>query len=253
LIVQSGITWDRSFEILRKMESLGFESYLVGGSVRDLILYGEYKDMDIATSGTPDDVINIFSDCSCNDIGKKFGGITIHLKEEIQFTAFRKDNYLRSRKPEVEFIKNAEIDSNRRDFTINALYLSYNGEILDFHGGFKDTLNRKIIFIGDTLESITNDPLRILRYFRFMLNHNLKPDFEQLNIVKSNIFLVSTLSKYRLESEFVKIINSKLKYTNENNVSFNLRLDLLDIVNENSSLINPLIIESLKSHLDKII
>jgi tRNA nucleotidyltransferase/poly(A) polymerase len=106
----------------------------------------------------------------------------------------------------VEFVKSDKMDSNRRDFTVNSLYLSpINGNILDFHNGLKDLKSKKIKFIGNPNKRLVEDPLRILRAIRFSLDLGFKMEGKAFQAVKNNFDLIETLTQSRKQNEIAKI------------------------------------------------
>ena len=147
----------------------------VGGIVRDLLLgkdIEEIKDIDIATDLLPEETIELMQEIGIKAIptGLKYGTVTcIYKHYRFEITTLRKEIYdYQNRKPLVKFTKSWQKDAKRRDFTINALYLDFKGELYDYFSGFVD-LNANIVrFIGDTDERIIEDPLRIMRYFRIL-------------------------------------------------------------------------------------
>lgn len=219
---------DFAYQILDIFYEADSEIYLAGGSVRDYLLYGEFDDFDFATPCTPVIVSTILDLEKYDKYSFKFGTVkTEYLGQEIQITTFRKEGeYLDSRHPNsIKFIKNIEIDSLRRDFTINALYLDYTGQVLDFHGGLKDLENKIIRTIGDPYSRIKEDPTRILRAIRFMLKLNFTLDKELETSIKENINLIKLISKERINIEYQKMLenNSKEEILNIfNNFNFNL-------------------------------
>lgn len=141
---------------------------MIGGTSRDYLLGREFADYDFVTSATPEEERPFLPQADFTFA--KFG--SIKLKEngvEVDFTTFREEGeYKDSRHPSyIKFILDPKIDSFRRDFTVNAIYIDQEGKILDYHGGLED-LNAKLIrFIGDPRQRIVEDPLRILRAERF--------------------------------------------------------------------------------------
>lgn len=158
-------------EIEKKLEDFGFETYLVGGALRDKLLGKNIHDIDLATRARPSDIMRIFSDCKLIDIGKKFGTIkVIYKSKEYEITTFRAESsYKDKRHPdEISFSNTIEEDLKRRDFTINAM-AERNGEIIDLFGGKKDLQNKLIRAVGDPYERIEEDYLRALRAVRFAI------------------------------------------------------------------------------------
>ncbi|QED23555.1 tRNA nucleotidyltransferase/poly(A) polymerase family protein [Candidatus Deianiraea vastatrix] len=194
----------------------GLKLMIVGGYVRDILL-GVKKakiDIDLSINASPDEVMNILKsveDIGVFDIGGRSHGtlIVVDKKNNTNFeiTSCRKDIQTFGRHAEVEFTTSFEEDSMRRDFTMNAIYLDFNGEIYDYHGGIADINARKIRFIGDAKTRITEDFLRIIRYFRF--SHIIKDySFEEINICKELSNEMQMLSKERIRSELLKLFES---------------------------------------------
>src|ERR1022692_3900933 len=166
-------------EILRQQ---GFQAYLVGGCVRDLLLEREPADFDVATSATPAQVMEILPDTYA--VGAQFGVVLVPLPHEpthrddhvlpkaraVEVATFRSDHgYSDGRRPdEVRFSQDPREDVARRDFTINGMMLDpLSGEVLDFVGGRKDLEAGIIRAIGDPERRLADDKLRMLRAVRF--------------------------------------------------------------------------------------
>ena len=186
---------------------------LVGGCVRNFLNNENIGDIDLATTLKPEEVIQIFSKTSFKIIksGIDHGTLTL-LKngKNFEITTLREDILTDGRHAKVVFGKDWRADSDRRDFTINAIYLSSNGKLFDPQGGYKDLKNSKIKFIGDPENRIKEDYLRILRFLRFVIQYeDLSSDKQVYNIIKKNLNGIITLSKERVFSELNKIINSE--------------------------------------------
>ena len=186
---------------------------LVGGCVRNFLNNENIGDIDLATTLKPEEVIQIFSKTSFKIIksGIDHGTLTL-LKngKNFEITTLREDILTDGRHAKVVFGKDWRADSDRRDFTINAIYLSPNGKLFDPQGGYKDLKNSKIKFIGDPENRIKEDYLRILRFLRFVIQYeDLSSDKQVYNIIKKNLNGIITLSKERVFSELNKIINSE--------------------------------------------
>ncbi|HJD59851.1 MAG TPA: CCA tRNA nucleotidyltransferase, partial [Rickettsia endosymbiont of Omalisus fontisbellaquei] len=147
------------------------QARLIGGCVRDALLGKNSYDIDIATDLIPSEVTNILSKATIKVIptGLKFGTITAILNnEKFEITTLRKDIECNGRHAKVVFTNDFAEDAARRDFTINALsYCPFKNEIYDYFDGFKDLQQEKVVFIGEALDRIKEDYLRILRFFRF--------------------------------------------------------------------------------------
>jgi len=148
----------------------GYESYLVGGAVRDLLLGSTPADFDLASNATPVQMLEVFVNFKTLSTGAAHGTVTvIHSGRPVEITAYRVDGaYSDSRRPDnVLFSGSLEEDVKRRDFTINALAMDRYGEIIDFVGGQEDLSNRIIRSVGDPDLRMQEDALRILRALRF--------------------------------------------------------------------------------------
>ena len=150
-----------------------YQIRIAGGAVRDL-LSGEKipDDVDLATTATPTEMKKMFAEENIrtfNEQGEKHGTVTtrINEKENFEVTTLRIDKVTDGRHAEVEFTKDWMIDAERRDLTINSLFLDLDGTVYDFFGGKEDLDAQRIAFVGSADARIKEDYLRILRYFRF--------------------------------------------------------------------------------------
>lgn len=151
------------FEILKRLEEGGYEAYFVGGSVRDLLLDARVDDFDVVTSASVEEQEKILDDLApLNYVGRNYG---VLLVGDVEVAMYRSEEYVKdgTGKPEVETIKSVEKDSNRRDYTCNALYLDLDGNVLDFHNGIYDIENKILRAIGDPNLRFLEDASRILR------------------------------------------------------------------------------------------
>ena len=200
-------------DIMRLLNSSGKDCYIVGGAVRDLLLqHKQLSDIDLTTPLRVEQLKQIFdiNQIKFNDRALKYGSLTIRTqKRSLQITSFRKDIQTFGRSADVAHIENIEEDAKRRDFTINAFYCSYNGEIIDPLGNLKDLNKKKLKFIGDPEKRITEDYLRILRFFRFVAvldlkNKNIGSNY--LPIIKKHLHGLNELSDERVAIEIRKIL-----------------------------------------------
>lgn len=155
----------------------GFRCWFVGGCVRDELLEKEPHDYDVATDATPEDLHKIFKYFSC-ETGEKYG-VTMPLitkEESIEIATLRKD-LTPGRHPTITFTDCIQEDSSRRDFTINALYeRPTDGMVFDPTGqGLPDLENKLIRFVGNPKDRCIEDPLRVIRFVRFMFSMNFAP------------------------------------------------------------------------------
>jgi len=191
------------------------ETFFVGGMVRDLLLDRPILDIDIATEAKPNEIINTLKEnkITFDNSHISFGNIiAIKSRQKIEITTLRQDLESSSRYPKIKFIKSAKADSQRRDFTINALYLSLKKQkIFDFNKGLKDLEKKTVRFIGYPLKRIGQDPLRILRAIRFCLALNFKIEKNSWLAIKNNFSEINSLSQNRIFGEVKKIHTSRQK------------------------------------------
>ena len=187
--------------------------YLVGGCVRNALSNEKVNDIDFASILNPDEIINTlkFNNIKFIDIGKDHGTITAIINNnKYEITSCRSDIDTDGRHAVVKYTDNIKEDSNRRDFTINAIYVDVSGKIFDFHNGIIDLKEKKIKFIGDLETRIQEDYLRILRFFRFQCDYQSKEiKKEELLLIKKNIDGLNKVSKERLWIELKNIIKHK--------------------------------------------
>ncbi len=184
----------------------------VGGCVRKYLLNQEIDDIDIATILTTDQIKKKFEGSKFDIIesGIKHGTVTLVSKKfKLELTTLRKDIKTDGRHAEIEYTDNWEKDSERRDFTINAIYLDINGKIFDPQLGITDLKNHNIKFIGDPQKRIEEDYLRIIRFVRFSLEYESKIEQTTIEAIKLNLDGIKKISKERILSELFKILNTK--------------------------------------------
>ena len=220
--------------ILSKIENHGFEAYIIGGYVRDLLVGKSSFDIDICTNATPKELIKIFPQSST----KNLGGIEFKIREyHFEITTYREEIKYKNRKPiEYNYISNLVEDLKRRDFTINAICMNTKGEIIDLIDGTKDLANLKIKMIGDIKTKIKEDPLRILRAIRIATHLNFSLDSELYKELKKEYKRVLKLSNTRIKEELDKILLSEnpkkgLKLLEELGISKLLGLTYNEITN----------------------
>jgi len=201
---------------LKKMNSLikaaGFEAYLVGGAVRDMLLKKNASDWDLTTNALPQDIMNIFH--KVIPTGIAHGTVTVHfMKKEIEITTYRADQgYSDGRHPDkIVFASTIEEDLCRRDFTMNAIAVSLdNGTIVDPYNGQKDIKNKVIRTVGNPHDRFMEDGLRPIRALRFasQLGFSIEKDTYSEIFKKEIQSKISSISKERFRDEFLKIIKS---------------------------------------------
>ena len=193
---------DTILEVLNIIYDHGYEAYVVGGYVRDMLLNIPSFDVDINTNATPMELKNIFNDIKI--VNANYGAATLYYKKEkFEITTYRKEQeYLDNRHPSsITYVNDLKTDLNRRDFKINCLCIDKDGLIIDLLNGKKDLEERLVDTIDDSMESFQNDALRILRAIRFAstLDFKLSKRVEDAIIAKKHLLL--NLSNERKKSK----------------------------------------------------
>ncbi len=182
----------------------------VGGCVRKYLSDDEIDDIDIATILSSEEIKEKFKNTNFKviDTGITHGTVTLVSKKfKLELTTLRKDLKTDGRHAEVEYIDNWQLDSERRDFTINAIYLDINGKIFDPQGGKNDLKINNVKFIGDPQKRIEEDYLRIIRFIRFKIIYNFKMEQTTINAIKLNLTGIKKISKERILVELYKILD----------------------------------------------
>ncbi len=184
----------------------------VGGCVRKYISKQKIDDIDIATILTADEVKEKFKGTNLKVIetGLKHGTVTVVSdSHKVEITTLRKDIKTDGRHAEVEYTDDWNLDSERRDFTINAIYLDINGKIFDPQRGTFDLKNNTVKFIGDPQKRIEEDYLRIIRFIRFKIMYDMRVEPTTSNAIKQNLDGIKKISKERVLVELLKILDLK--------------------------------------------
>ncbi len=207
---------DRVRELAAAFADEGFSLYLVGGSVRDALLGRAVSDLDFTTDARPDEIERIGSEWASSifTAGKEFGTIgLVRDGQTYEVTTFRSEMYRDdSRNPVVSFSNSLEEDLSRRDFTVNAMALrippddAEDPEMIDPHGGLTDLTGRLLRTPQDPEVLFSDDPLRMLRLFRFMSTLEFDPDPEALAAVRAMSPRLSIISRERIRTELDKLI-----------------------------------------------
>ncbi len=198
--------------LLDKLNSAGYEAYIVGGCVRDLLLDKTPDDFDITTSANPNQIMEVFKEHKLLTVGIKHGTVTVVLnKTPYEITTYRIDkDYSDNRHPDtVEFTKNLIDDLSRRDFTINAMAYNHKLGIIDAFNGQKDLASHIIRTVDDPEKRFNEDALRMLRALRFASTLNFKIESKTAKSIFENHHLISNISKERITSELKKLICGK--------------------------------------------
>lgn len=205
-----------ALSVMNRLNEAGYEAYLVGGGVRDLLLGGQPKDFDIATSATPEQVHRLFR--GARIIGRRFKIVHVRMGREIiettTFRAHHSDSNKRNESSQSDsgmllrdnVYGDIESDAARRDFTINAIYYTSKGfEVHDFCGGLKDIKLRTIRMIGDPITRYREDPVRMLRAIRFAAKLGFKIEDKTAAPIHHNGQLLVDISSSRLFDEVLKL------------------------------------------------
>ena len=195
------------------LEAGGFEAFVVGGSVRDILLGRKPKDWDITTNARPEEILKLFPESIYEN---SFGTVSIFPKnvsdptlKMVEITPYRTEShYTDKRHPDkVEFGKSLAEDLKRRDFTINALaYNTRTDDVTDLFQGKKDFKDGLIRAVGDPDERFEEDALRIIRAFRFAAELGFNLEKETYTAIKKKAKLLRFIAKERIRDEFSKII-----------------------------------------------
>lgn len=196
--------------IIDTLNKNGFEAYLVGGCVRDMLMGIPPHDYDITTSAPPETILTLFE--KTVPTGIKHGTVTvINGGIAAEVTTYRADGeYSDHRRPEsVTFVKSLKEDLARRDFTVNAIAYNEKEGIKDFFGGIEDINNKILRAVGVPEKRFCEDALRILRLFRFASVLEFTPEEETLKAALKCAPLLENISAERISAELRKAVNGK--------------------------------------------
>lgn len=198
--------------VLERLIAAGHSAYVVGGAVRDVVMYGAIKpesDCDITTSARPDETARVFADLRVIETGIKHGTVTVLLDGiPYEITTFRTERgYEDRRHPDkVTFVTDVAEDLARRDFTMNAMALSLDGSIVDPFGGAEDIAQRLIRAVGDPATRFSEDALRILRGLRFAARLGFDIEPATASAMLETAHLVAHVSGERVREELAKLL-----------------------------------------------
>ena len=197
--------------IIERLQKAGFETYLVGGAIRDLMLQRKPKDYDLSTSATPEEVRDVFGRRYARIIGKRFRLIHYyHGNDIIEISTFRQ-----APKPQAEDepprdndYGTAEEDAWRRDFTVNAMFYDpAENKIIDYtNKGIEDIKNRVVRVVGDPVERFEEDPVRMLRALKLVGQYGFSMEKKTAAALQASLPLITQCSHSRLSLELEKII-----------------------------------------------
>lgn len=250
---------ENALKVLHRLNKQGYEAYLVGGCIRDLLLGKKPKDFDIATNATPEQVQKIFRNCRL--VGRRFRLAHIMFgKEIIEVATFRGDhdnqmeqNNISKRSQSGMLLRDnvygtIEQDAIRRDFTMNALYYNVKDfTIRDYCGGLKDLQNGIIRLIGDPQTRYREDPVRMLRTVRFAAKLGMEIDPATADPIKKQASLLKNIPSARLFDESLKLLQTGNGYATY------LLLKKYNLFEQLFPLIERLMTTNQNSYLEKII
>ena len=216
--------------ILKNLNQAGYDAYVVGGCVRDSVIGKTPHDWDICTSAMPENIIEVFNKHKIIPTGLRHGTVTVVLdKGQYEITTFRIDGeYENNRRPKnVKFTRNLKEDLKRRDFTINALAYNPRDGLIDYFGGLRDIRRKIIKCVGNADERFQEDALRVLRAIRFSANLGFKIHYKTYMGILSNKKLLDNISVERINSETVKILQSKNLKTINATLLFSCLINIL--------------------------
>jgi poly(A) polymerase len=200
--------------LCRALAEGGYQALFVGGCVRNALIHAPVNDIDIATDATPEIVTKLAENAGFKVIptGIDHGTVTVIAQSVAhEVTTFRQDIETDGRHAVVRYSTDVAEDAARRDFTMNALYARADGAVVDPLGGLPDLLARRVRFVGDPVQRITEDYLRILRFFRFFAWYGDPAqgvDAEGLAACAALSAGIETLSRERVGAEFRKLLSA---------------------------------------------
>ena len=217
---------NRAIEVVQTLQEAGYQAYLVGGCVRDLLLSSKPKDFDVSTNATPEEIKRAFGR-NARIIGRRFKLVHVRFGYEvIEVATFRADASDRDQVGHNEMSEGdqgqllrdnvfgtIEEDVVRRDFRVNAMYYDpIKGKILDFMNGLEDLQQKKLVSIGSSQQRFTEDPVRMLRVIRFSAKLGFEMEPEALQMIEDQGSLLSHVSSARLFEEVLKLFHGGAAY-----------------------------------------
>ncbi|MBI3443427.1 HD domain-containing protein [Candidatus Woesebacteria bacterium] len=206
---------DEVLGIIKRFEERGFEIYIVGGAVRDLLMEKLTNDWDFTTNADPEEILKVIPEGFYDN---KFGTVGLESKEGFrphELTTFRtEEGYSDRRRPDkVVWGKSLKEDLQRRDFTINAIALkTRNFEIIDPYNGQEDLKNKIIRAVGDSNKRFREDALRLMRGIRIASQLGFTIEEKTFEAIKGNATLIREIAKERIRDELLKLLASPYPY-----------------------------------------
>ena len=201
---------ERAYKVAEKLFDAGFDTWGVGGGIRDMMLGEIPEDIDVATEARPEQICGLFK--RCDRVGERFGSVRVPVGDDLfEVTTFREDDEASDgRHPESVVFGNRVKDAKRRDFTINAIYWHpISREVYDPYQGEADLKERLIRFIGDPGVRIKHDALRMLRAVRFRAHLVGQYHPETYRALQEEARLIEALSGSRMLEELEKMLSSR--------------------------------------------
>lgn len=201
-------------DVAQSLEDAGYQAYLIGGCVRDLLVGKTPKDWDITTDAHPDAIQTLFSETFYENEYGTVGVVTSSDEptlKVVEVTPFRTEGeYSNARHPDnVSFSARIEDDLHRRDFTINAIaYRPKDGSIIDLFEGEADIKSRRLRAVGTAEKRFSEDALRMLRAVRLSAELDFAIELETMTAISTHAHLLEKISRERIRDEFLKLINS---------------------------------------------
>ena len=187
--------------IIKRLNDSGYEAFVVGGCIRNLIMGEVVRDWDITTKAAPEEIVEVFKGYKVVPVGKKFGTLTVvinHINYEV--STFKKNKSV--------LTPNLLEDLGHRDFTINALAWKEGEGAIDYFNGLEDIKKKIIKGVGNPKERIKEDPLRMLRAIRLACELDFKIDKVTLQAIEESSLLIKKVSPERIRDELIKILLS---------------------------------------------
>ncbi|WP_374189447.1 CCA tRNA nucleotidyltransferase, partial [Paracoccus thiocyanatus] len=197
--------------VLAALAAQGAQALVVGGAVRNALLGEPASDVDISTSARPQDTVRLAQAAGLRSVptGIEHGTVTVIADGRgFEVTSFRRDVETDGRRAVVAYSDRIEDDAQRRDFTMNALYATASGEVLDPVGGLPDLAARRLRFVGDPRARIAEDYLRILRFFRLLAWYGREADLHALAACRELRQGLAGISRERIGHEMRKLLDA---------------------------------------------
>ena len=203
---------EQAIRLLTILEEAGFEAFIIGGAVRDMLMHVKPHDFDIVTSARPEQVMSVLANAGIETkglIGKTFGVVVATVgNKHYEVATYRSERYgVDSHRPEkIVYADTLEEDVKRRDFTVNGMAMNRYKEIIDLVGGRHDIKHKVLRTIGNPEERFQEDALRLFRACRFIAKLDFMPDKALLKAMPTAFHRVSGLSLERVRSEIDRLL-----------------------------------------------